>query len=568
MSDYINLLAQSDQPKIHYNLKNQASTKKFAESLNFTYMKNDELDKKEGANEKQLIIAPVAKLNQGMGVFSTADMPYNAQHPKVFGQYKGVRINIKDLDLSEIDTSYYFDDPERKNTHYRIDAKHQANWARFMNHCENPNVQAEIKHNRVWFKQSREIKAGDQLFINYGHEYDFSEYDKFYLNTNDNWLSVADYYAHPTHAYAIYPIPSTKNKITPIELGFDKTTTSICLPKLYRQMLAKKTIDNLDNPDWNLPIVGIKNVKAKKELTPKQPYTTLLMLAAYTGKFKLIETMIAAKNAKMNINLQQTYTGRTALYFVLAGNASAEVKIKMITLLLNKGANPYLIDFEGKNLFHYCADQNNAKIFEAILKHPKIDLKKATLLIECPQEECLANLAKNLDLAGYLLANKKNGLFEILLKQGDAKKIWLNLTGVVPSSNHITQLRYISNLLNTKEREKLRNYIVEKKLLAASHPKQKSILAVLNSDLKQKLEKKMTTEKKASVVKKPHVVKKTVPSKKTPVRTKGNKQASEPMLILFNHIKVRDKNLDGSRKRKINPSQKMKEATGKALSLG
>ncbi len=593
MSDYIASLPKSDQPKTHYPLKTPTNLNKLAESLGFTYLHNDALDKQEGTNEKQLIVAPVAKLNQGMGVFATVHMPYNPEQPKVFGQYKGLRINIKDLDLAAMDTSYYFDDPEdNRSKNYRIDAKNHATWARFVNHSENPNLYAQMKHNRVWFKQLREIQAGDQLFINYGYEYDFSEYDKFYLNTNDNWLSVEDYFTNATHAYKALDL-----KITPIDLGFDKTTTQISLPKFYGDLLANKAKLDLTNQDWNLPIAGIN--KGKK-LTPKQPYLTLLMLAAFTGKEAMIENILNAKNAKLNINLQQTFTGRTVLYFVLANNCSTDLKIIMLTLLLNQGADPYLTDFEGKNLFHYCADKNNATIFEAVLTHPKIDLKKATTLIECPREECLAHLPKNVDLSGYLLAKKNLPLFKILLNKADTKKIWENLTGLVPSSNHISQMRFISNLLTIKERETLKNYVVEHQLLSPTHPKNRSIMDVLNSGLKQKLEKKISSPtkktleiKKAPIeskvknpVSKPLLtafnqsesnppkvqtrsIKKTESIPKTKTQPIGRmkkiqKQSAQPVLPLFNLIATRDKNSDGSNKRKINPTEKMKQLKKKS----
>lgn len=39
----------------------------------------------------------------------------------------------------------------------------------FFNHSENPNVKFEIKKNYVVFWAIKDIKAGDQLFIDYGY---------------------------------------------------------------------------------------------------------------------------------------------------------------------------------------------------------------------------------------------------------------------------------------------------------------------------------------------------------------------------------------------------------------
>lgn len=557
MSDYITSLSESDRPKQYYALNSKENKKELAKSFKFTYMQNTTLDKQENADETQLIIAPVAKLNQGMGVFAAEDMPYDPQNPKRFGYYKGVIINIKNLDLSEIDTSYYFDDPRDEQTNpYRIDAKTKGNWSRFVNHCENPNLDTDIKHKQIWFMQLREIKKGEQLFINYGDSYDFSGYDKIYLNTNDNWLSIQDYFTHPTHGYQAYDLIIGQSYFNLVNLGFAQGTNQISLPSFYRELLLSTDLStfDFDNRDWNLPLVGINK---RKKLTPKQPYLSLFMLAAFLGREDLIKKILEIKNANLNLNLQQTYTGRTVLYFILTDTLSAELKINLLTLLLNHGACPYLTDFQGKNLFHHCADLNNAEIFEAVLISPKIDLKKAIILIEYPKEECLEHLAKNIDLTGYLLAQKNLSLFKLLLEHADPKKIWENLSGIVPSS-HIIQLRYVSNLLNTQEKETLLNFILDNKLqtLAGSQIKQNNTLKLLNACLKPPLEKKKTTQiKKIDLIEKTNTAKKHNPVAKS----KSKPEKPKAILPLFQNA-TRDKNVDGKNKRKIKLTEKMQNA--------
>lgn len=543
MSDYIALLPKIDRPKKYYKLNDKKNISELSKSFKFKYITNDTTDEQKKADGKQLIIAPVAKLNQSMGVFTMVDIPYNAQQPKILGQYKGTKINIKTVINSkeEIDTSYYMDSPESDNI--KIDGKPSGNWTRFVNHSPNPNIYAEIEDNHIWFIQLREIKTGEQLFIDYGHDYDFSGYDKLYLNTNDNWLSVADYYANPAHAYQTYA--SEKDKINPITLGFDKTSAHIYLPQVYLDFLNQKSIKKLNIPNWNLPIVGI--TKGKK-LSKEQPYASLLMLAAYTDQNDLIKIMLnTTGDSALNINLQQTFTGRTALYFVIAGNGSATDKIKMLTLLLDNGADPYLTDFEGKNLFHYCADLNNTKIFEAVLTHPKIDLNRVTTLTEFPKEECRTQLSKNLDFSGYLLAKKQHAFFKTLLTQGDAKKIWQNLLGIVPSEN-VSQLRYVCHLLTIKEKENLKNYITEHKLLAG-YESQKNILKILESCTKQKIEKKMTTKKATKK-----------PSEKVKKQEIKKPKKNPPVLTIFDQMRTREQNVDGSNKRKIKLSDKAKKS--------
>ena len=49
-----------------------------------------------------------------------------------------------------------------------IDAKHGGNSARWINHSCAPNCEAEVDEGRVFIRAQRNIKAGDELFYDYG----------------------------------------------------------------------------------------------------------------------------------------------------------------------------------------------------------------------------------------------------------------------------------------------------------------------------------------------------------------------------------------------------------------
>lgn len=52
-----------------------------------------------------------------------------------------------------------------------IDGNIPANKARFINHGCNPNCETDIKNRRVFIFAKRNIKAGEELFFDYGPEY-------------------------------------------------------------------------------------------------------------------------------------------------------------------------------------------------------------------------------------------------------------------------------------------------------------------------------------------------------------------------------------------------------------
>src|SRR3954470_18752868 len=52
-----------------------------------------------------------------------------------------------------------------------IDGWEKSNIARYINHSCRPNCEAQIWRGRVFFMTQRSLKAGEELFYNYGAEY-------------------------------------------------------------------------------------------------------------------------------------------------------------------------------------------------------------------------------------------------------------------------------------------------------------------------------------------------------------------------------------------------------------
>ncbi|NGX45970.1 MAG: hypothetical protein K940chlam2_01151 [Chlamydiae bacterium] len=105
----------------------------------------------------------------GYGVIATEDIPPN----EILNHYAGYL--RPDADISaENDSTFALDD--FKN--YSIDAMHQGNWARFMNHApeEETNVTAwehyaEFGPRIIFTAGKKGVKKGEQLLYSYGEDY-------------------------------------------------------------------------------------------------------------------------------------------------------------------------------------------------------------------------------------------------------------------------------------------------------------------------------------------------------------------------------------------------------------
>ncbi|PCI29386.1 SET domain-containing protein-lysine N-methyltransferase [Candidatus Kaiserbacteria bacterium] len=80
-------------------------------------------------------------------------------------EYVGELITSKEADSRK--TKYLFE----LNDDYTIDGEEETNLARYINHFCEPNSEVEIENGRINFYATRDIKAGEELGIDYGKEY-------------------------------------------------------------------------------------------------------------------------------------------------------------------------------------------------------------------------------------------------------------------------------------------------------------------------------------------------------------------------------------------------------------
>lgn len=102
----------------------------------------------------------------GRGVFALVDLPAG----EVLIEYKGevitwaeaLRRHPHDPDDPNHTFFFHIDDE------HVIDANVGGNWARWINHSCEPNCEAEVRAGRVFIRTLRPIRAGEELFYDYG----------------------------------------------------------------------------------------------------------------------------------------------------------------------------------------------------------------------------------------------------------------------------------------------------------------------------------------------------------------------------------------------------------------
>ena len=70
------------------------------------------------------------------------------------------------------------------NKRYDIDGNVAYNTARYINHSCDPNCETEIIRGKIWVIALRDIAKGEELFYNYGYDYDDYTDHRCFCRTN------------------------------------------------------------------------------------------------------------------------------------------------------------------------------------------------------------------------------------------------------------------------------------------------------------------------------------------------------------------------------------------------
>lgn len=102
---------------------------------------------------------------KGSGLFALC--PF--KKGRFIAEYTGVCIPTSYADT--LDSRYLFE----LNTTWTIDGSPESNVARYINHACLPNCEGVIRKGRILIYAARNIRAGEELTIDYGEEY-FDEF--------------------------------------------------------------------------------------------------------------------------------------------------------------------------------------------------------------------------------------------------------------------------------------------------------------------------------------------------------------------------------------------------------
>ncbi len=121
-------------------------------------------------------IAPSTIKEAGMGIYALENIPKNA-----VGQYKGIPRTADECNVYYSWVIKSFDpmegDPDDNNVYmYYVDATDfaRSNWTRYVN-CgmknDQNNMEQEQVYDKIFYTTTKTIKAGDEMFVDYGEEY-------------------------------------------------------------------------------------------------------------------------------------------------------------------------------------------------------------------------------------------------------------------------------------------------------------------------------------------------------------------------------------------------------------
>jgi len=107
--------------------------------------------------------------NSGKGAFTEIELPKG----KTINYYKGEKLSLEKFNKLKND-DYVWELSSPKGPFY-IDAsnKNKSNWLRYINHKsgKKANLEPYQYKGKMYYRTTKKIKAGSELFIDYGDEY-------------------------------------------------------------------------------------------------------------------------------------------------------------------------------------------------------------------------------------------------------------------------------------------------------------------------------------------------------------------------------------------------------------
>lgn len=138
--------------------------------------------------QKKLYVKKSSKIHK-WGLYAAADISEETQ----IIEYVGRKVTNKEAD-DIYDKSFEKSKNHTKggavylfelNKRYQIDGGVSQNIARLINHSCDPNCEVEIEGGRIWIYSLRYIKKGEELFYDYGYDFECWEDHPCWCGTKD-----------------------------------------------------------------------------------------------------------------------------------------------------------------------------------------------------------------------------------------------------------------------------------------------------------------------------------------------------------------------------------------------
>jgi len=171
--------------------------------------------------------------------------------------------------------------------------------AAFINHnSTDPNIIADIRNDKIYYRAKRDINPGEQLLIDYGPDYDYPD-ELSYIPCTEGHLRPAEILCNNIKFYSLKPIKISEKQKKALQIKNDYVIASKDFNK------ASKNIKNLtdfkpnNNLESRLPVYEIvhytKDTKNRYTVASKQKHLTELMLACANKSKEHIKYLIKSK---------------------------------------------------------------------------------------------------------------------------------------------------------------------------------------------------------------------------------------------------------------------------------
>ena len=461
------------KPRV-YNPHSATDRKQLVENQGntFSYIKKKDRD---GIKKVSVRIGPVHLIN-GLGVYAEKEISKSiSTTPVLIGEYRGERVARNKEDPNSL---YHFNLFDRKRSRVigGIDANHQRNWCAFVNHSHTPNLEViqmwDGKETYIGFFPCKDIKKGEQLFIDYGYKYfhhlpEAIRFSPLYLHSSDNWKSETELFLDNKAFYHPLVVHFDAQMVERLKL---KTNTWI-VPKLFIFILnnelskLSQELEQLEHVD--LYALALQENKLAAQA---QEHLTALMFAAYLGRTDCINLLL---QAKADADRRMLRTGYNAFHILLLGFASHKQVATIGKNLLAEMHDHFYSDNNGLTLLNHLVKENNIRGLELVLNYAlqeKIELteylfapvmageKELDLFDYCIATKSFTILctliekvfsSQNTFLASLKNLMKKNSLFEAALLQSLSKEELTNLKEVLIQTLPKSFVNKPSKLLNS-----------------------------------------------------------------------------------------------------------------------